>query len=155
MYFPVMEKPLVQGTFMMEKFPGKGGWTFIALPQVPPDKRAPFGWRKVKGTIDSYVLKSYRLMPMGDGRLFFPIKAALRKQLGKQAGDSVTVVLYADNTPQEIPTELLTCLEQDPPVLKKFLALSEGKQKNYIDWIYDAKTDDVRVERIVKLMKEM
>ena len=48
-----MEKPLVNKEYILEKFPGKGGWTFASIPEVLQNKNTPFGWVKVKGTIDT------------------------------------------------------------------------------------------------------
>jgi hypothetical protein len=28
----IMEKPLVNKEYLLEKFPGKGGWTYAAIP---------------------------------------------------------------------------------------------------------------------------
>ena len=61
------EKPLVNQDYLLQKFPGKGGWTYAEIPEVLQDKHAPFGWVKVKGSIDGYQFKNYRLMPMGNG----------------------------------------------------------------------------------------
>ncbi len=38
---------------MLEKIPGKGGWTYAPLPEIPP---------------------------MGNGQHFLPVKAAIRKK---------------------------------------------------------------------------
>ena len=56
----------------------------------------PFGWVKVRGFIDEFELKQYKLMPMGAGKLFLPVNAAIRKKIKKQAGDTVKIVLYPD-----------------------------------------------------------
>jgi uncharacterized protein YdeI (YjbR/CyaY-like superfamily) len=61
--------------------------------------------------------------------------------------------LFADNTPLDIPEELLLCLEQEPATLKRFLALTEGKQKELINWIYSAKTDEIKTKRILEVMQ--
>ena len=55
-----MEKPLVDKEYLLEKFPCKGGWTFTIIPEILPDKHSPFGWVKVKGSIDGYKIKNYR-----------------------------------------------------------------------------------------------
>lgn len=144
--------PFVHKKYRLEQFPGKGGWTYAAIPEIPPDKKAHFGWVRVKGTIDGYEIKNYHLMPMGNGRLFLPVKAAIRKAIGKKAGDEVTVVLYPDNDPVEIPEELLVCLEDDPRALKIFLSYTDGEQKAFIEWVYAAKKDDTRAARIVKML---
>jgi bifunctional DNA-binding transcriptional regulator/antitoxin component of YhaV-PrlF toxin-antitoxin module len=148
-------KPLVNQTYLLEKYPGKGGWTYAAIPEVLQDKKAHFGWVKVKGSIDGYELKNYRLMPMGNGRLFLPVKAEIRKKLGKSAGDRVHIILYPDHDPLEIPRDFLSCLEDEPAAYKNFMNLNESEQKAYVDWIYSSKKTESRVERIVKSIEKI
>lgn len=150
-----MEQPLVNKKYLLKKYPGKGGWTYAAIPEVVQDKKAPFGWVKVRGAIDNYEIKHYHLMPMGNGQLFLPIKAAIRKIIGKKEGDFVQVVLYTDKDPIEIPQELLQCLLDDPIAHTNFLSYSDGEQKAFIDWIYSAGTDKTKVERIVKVLEKV
>ena len=69
-----MEKPLIDQKFVLKKIPGKGGWTYADLPRVIQNSNAPFGWVRVKGTIDGIEIKKYNLMPYGEGKLFLPIK---------------------------------------------------------------------------------
>jgi hypothetical protein len=38
-----MEKPLVNKKFLLKKFPGKGGWTFVELPEVTKSKSNSVG----------------------------------------------------------------------------------------------------------------
>ncbi|MBI2279434.1 MAG: DUF1905 domain-containing protein [Bacteroidetes bacterium] len=149
------EKPLVNKRYLLEKYPGKGGWTYTAIPEVLQDKHSPFGWVKVKGRIDNFEIKNYKLMPMGNGKLFLPVKADIRKKIGKKEGDWVHVVLYADNAPIEIPEEFLDCLKEDPIAYKTFLTYTDGQQKEFIDWIYSAKTDDTKVERIAETLNKL
>lgn len=147
-----MKKPLVHKKYLLEKFPGKGGWTFARIPEIKPDKHAHFGWVKVKGRIDDYEIKNYRLAPMGNGSLFLPVKAAIRKQIGKQAGDYVTVVLEADNDPTKIPAELLLCLKDEPVAHRAFMKRTDAEQQRSIDWIYSARTEETKADRIVQLI---
>ncbi|MBA3705146.1 MAG: DUF1905 domain-containing protein [Bacteroidetes bacterium] len=148
-----MGRPLVNKKYLLEKYPGKGGWTYAAIPEVLQDKNAPFGWVKVKGQIDNFEIKNYKLMPMGNGKLFLPVKADIRKKIGKQAGDYVTVVLFEDNNPTEIPEDLLLCLMDEQIAYETFLSYTDGQQKEFIDWIYSAKTDETKVERIAETLK--
>ena len=150
-----MEIPLVDKKYLLEKYPGKGGWTYAVIPEVLQARNAPFGWVKVKGSIDNHEFKNYRLMPMGNGKLFLPVKAEIRKKIGKKEGDWVNVILFADNTPTEIPEELLLCLLEDPTANQTFLSYSDGEQKAYVDWIYSAKTDETKVERIAKTLNRL
>lgn len=50
-------KPLVDKEYKLEKFPGKGGWTYARIPEVMQDKYKRFGWVRVRGTIDGYEIK--------------------------------------------------------------------------------------------------
>ena len=152
-----MGKPLVDKEYLLEKFPGKGGWTYIFIPEIPPDKHTPFGFMKVKGSIDGYEIKNFHLLPSvkGDDRLFLTVKAEIRKAIKKQAGDYVHIILYPDNDPLEVPGELLLCLQEDEKALQFFNSLSESEQHNYVKWIYSAKTDQTKVKRIAKTLDRL
>lgn len=149
------EKPLIDKLFQLEKFPGKGGWTYAQIPEIHNSKSNSFGWLKVKGSIDNYELIDYKLMPMGNGSLFLPVKSEIRKQIGKQAGDWVHLVIYADIAPAVIPSDFLDCLKDDPIAYQNFMKQTDAKQKEYTDWIFSAKTDDAKVERIAKILNQL
>lgn len=150
-----MEKPLIDKKYLLEKFPGKGAWTYAVIPEVLQDKHSHFGWVKVKGFIDDFELKSYRLMPMGNGMLFLPVRAEIRKKIGKKEGDWVHIKLFADNDVLEIPKELMLCLEDEPQALKNFLTYTESEQKAYIDWILGAKKEETRIERMAETVNKV
>ncbi len=66
-----------------------GAWTCVVMADVA----ALFGTRglvKIRGAIDGEPFVS-ALMPQGDGTHRLPVKAALRKTIGKKAGDTVHV----------------------------------------------------------------
>lgn len=141
-------KPLVDQKYKLEKFPGKGGWTFIRIPEVLQSKNSPFGWVKVRVLIDAFEMKKYRLMPMGNGQLFLPVRAEIRKKIGKKEGDTAHVTLYPDDEELEIPEELLLCLRDEPMALRYFDTLSEDEKEAYVRWIYAAKNEKTRIERL-------
>ncbi len=149
------EKPLVNKKYLLEKFQGKGGWTYAAIPEVLQNKHAPFGWVKVKGAIDEVELKNYKLMPMGNGKLFLPVKAEIRKKIGKKEGDWIHVILFADDDATTIPDELMLCLKDDPTAHETFLSYTDGQQKEFIDWIYSAKTEETKVERMAETLRKL
>ncbi len=151
----MVENPLVDNDYLLEKYPGKGGWTYAQIPEIPPDKHAYFGWVRVRGTIDDFEIKHYHLMPLGNGKLFLPVRAEIRKKIKKQAGDYVRVRLFADNLPIEIPEELKLCLMEEPNAYETFLTYTDREQKAFIDRIYSAKTDHTKIDRIVKMLEQL
>lgn len=145
-----MDKPLVNKKYKLHKYPGKGGWIYAVIDEIAPDKKAKFGWVQVSGTIDGFELTRYKLMPMGNGKLFLPVKAAIRKAIGKTEGDTVHVILYADNSPAEIPEEFLLCLKDEPAAKHFFFKLTESEQQFYVKWIYEAKHEATKTKRIAE-----
>jgi hypothetical protein len=146
-------KPLVNKTVVLEKFPGKGGWTYSRLPEIKPDTHTRFGWIKVRGFIDDFEIRQYHLMPMGNGELFLPVRAEIRKKLKKGVGDKVKVVLYRDDDEVFIPEELQACMDLDPEAKRSFTALTPEEQRDTIKYIYALKNEQSRADRIAELMK--
>jgi hypothetical protein len=150
-----MEKPLINKKYLLEKFKGKGGWTYACIPEILRDKNAPFGWVKVRGTIDGVAISKYHLMPMGNGKLMLPVKGEIRKKIKKQEGDHVHVILYPDNEPLEVPEEMLLCLQDEPAALTFFNSISESEKKFYIQWIYSAKKEETKIDRLAKTINRL
>ena len=152
---PYVLKPLVDDIYLLEKFSAKGGWTFARIPEVSASKKVPFGLKKVKGSIDGYEIKKCHLMPMGNGILMLPVKAEIRKRIGKQAGSKVRIILFPDNDALEIPAELQQCLDDEPAAHKFFSKLSESEQRFYIQWIESAKREETRINRLAKTIDRL
>lgn len=149
-----MNKPLVDKQYLLEKFPGKSGWTYAEIPDIQIGNRA-FGMLKVKGSIDGFEVASSHLMPLGNGNLMIPIKTEIRKKIKKEAGDWVHIILYSNDQPLVTPEDFLLCLHDEPEALRFYQSLSEIEQQDYIKWIFSAKAEQTKVERIAKTLDRL
>lgn len=137
----------------IHKFDNQGektGWTYFEVPadlaqELKPGNRKEF---KVKGKLDTQVIKRVSLYPMGGGNFILVLNAALRKAIGKKHGAMVEVQLLSDNSEFVFNKDFLECLADEPAASAFFNSLPGSHQRYFSKWIDDARTEPTRTKRI-------
>jgi len=125
------KKPLIDKDYLLQRFNGKGGWTYALIPEISKEKQFPFGLMQVSGNIDSYKLENSMLLPFGNGQLFLPVKVARRKAIKKEEGDWVKIILFENQYPQTQPDEIIECLKEAPKAYHRINALPKYEKTRY------------------------
>jgi len=118
--------------------------------EVPLDVPAVFGKARapVRGTINGHPFRS--TVAVYGGRSYLPVRKALREAAGVAAGDAVVVELEADEQPRTVdpPPALAAALAADPEARAAFEGLSFTHQREYAEWVAEAKREATRSRRV-------
>jgi hypothetical protein len=149
---------LFNAEVMLTRFPGKGGWTYAPVGQLPFKVKTHFGNLKVCGRLDEVVLEEAHLMPMGKGLRFLPVNAELRKKLGKQTGDVVHLQLFVVEEPNPLAISLADfkeCLAEVPAALRAFEALGAPQQQALLEQVAAAENEQQQVARVEAVIAQL
>lgn len=130
-----------------------GGGAFV---EVPFDVEAAFGSKKpkVKAIIESVPYRG-TLVRMGSECHMLIILKGIREKIGKTFGDEITVTVEPDIEPRviEVPAELKKVFKAEKEAKAFFEKLSYTHQKEYVNWINEAKREETRQNRITKTIE--
>jgi Bacteriocin-protection, YdeI or OmpD-Associated/Domain of unknown function (DUF1905) len=126
----------------------EGTGTFV---RVPPDVVAKLGSRKrppVRVTVGGHTFRS-TVAVYGDD-FYLPLNAANRKAAGVASGDTVDVTIELDEEPRvvQVPDDLAAALAVDTSAAAAFEGLSYSHQREYVEWIDEAKRAETRARRV-------
>ncbi|MBI5727821.1 MAG: DUF1905 domain-containing protein [Ignavibacteriales bacterium] len=129
---------------------GSGGGAFVELPF---DVEKTFGKKRVKirALFDGVPYRGTLIRMESECHLLLILKE-IREKIGKQPGSTVDVTLWEDTEPRVVlipgdVTEMLTRSD----LLEIFEKLSYTHQREYINWITEAKRTGTRLNRIEKM----
>jgi hypothetical protein len=127
-----------------------GGGAYVT---IPFDVEAIYGQKRVrvKAAIDGVPYRG-TLVRMGSPCHMLPVLKEIRSKIGKGPGDEVEVVLEEDAEPRvvEVPEDLRRALDAAPDAGRFFDQLSYTHQREYVNWIVEAKRPETRRRRIEK-----
>ena len=128
----------------------KTGWTYFSITAGQAQKlnRGKKVGYRVKGTLDQHPIQRVAILPMGDGEFILPLNARMRKAIGKEMGDTLTVALEVDGRTIPPSSDFMKCLKDDARGMTHFKTLSGSHQRYFSKWIEEAKTVATKTKRI-------
>ena len=113
------------------------------------------GQVKVKVLLDDKVVYRSSLANMGGDCHRLGLTQAIRKELGKTFGDIVEVKLWEDKEERIVivPDDVQELLNQNEKAKEFYDKMSYTYKKEYIHWIDDAKKEEIRERRKVKMIE--
>ncbi len=131
----------------------EGGGAYVT---VPFDVEEVFGKKrvKVKAIIEGIPYQG-SLVRMGGPCHILGVLKEIREKSGKSFGDEIEVTVEEDTEPREvtIPPDVAQALETNPEADAFFKQLSYSHQREYVQWIEEAKRDATRQKRIEDMVE--
>lgn len=125
-----------------------GGGAFVS---IPFDVESVYRKKRVKvvATFDGVAYRGSIVRMRGPDHIL-PILKAIRKEIGKDIGDTVKVTVREDTEPRVVvpPKDFASAMKGSPRAAAFFRDLSYTHQREYVKWIEDAKRPQTRASRI-------
>ena len=139
---------------IIKKVPDKDG----AYIEIPFDVLKEFGAKRVKvKAIFEDVEYRGSIVNMGVGCHIIGITKAIRNQIGKNIGDTISVQVEKDEEVREIelPEDFKEELNKSEKALNFYESLSYSAKRKYYQWITGAKKQETREKRIKEAISKL
>lgn len=154
-----MEKssvPKTNFTAIIEKPDDGMDTAYVSVPFKTEEVFGKKGHIKVKAWFDGHPYRGL-LSNMGTGSHIIILRKDIRKAIGKNVGDKVSVQLELDTEERkvELPDELKKALNKEPQAKKFFETLSYTNRKEYSAWVNSAKKVETRQKRLTETIRKL
>ena len=107
----------------------------------------------VKVTLNGYTYRS-TIAAMG-GPPCVPLRRSNREAAGLDGGETLEVRLDLDTAPRVVkpPADFVKALKASPPAWDRWRTLSYSHQREYAEWILDAKKPETRTRRVLQAVR--
>jgi len=125
--------------------------------RVPFDLEEAFGRARppVKVTIRGHTWRTTPGVYSGVGHIV--VNRAVKAATGVDAGDRVRVRMELDTEPRKVavPRDLAHALAVDPAAKKAFASMSFTHQREYVEWVEEARRPETRTRRIAATVERV
>lgn len=141
-------------TAVLERMPGRFGWTFVEFPYDVQELFGKKGAVRVKGTVNG-VPMDRALMPSRSGIHLIVLGQDLRRQAKVEAGDRAAFEVWRDPRPDvvELPEELRETLDFLPAFKAGWERLTPGMKRSILIWVNSARTTPTRAKRVAEILR--
>jgi hypothetical protein len=142
-------------TFEAEIKAARGGGAYVEVPAEVVASLGGGGRIPVRATFDGVEYRG-SIVSMGGPTKILGMLKSIRTRLGKDIGDRVTVTALLDTKTRtvDVPDDLVAALK-DAGLHGAFDALSYSHQREYVEWIEEAKRPDTRQRRIAQTLERL
>ncbi|MCW1963637.1 YdeI/OmpD-associated family protein [Chryseobacterium viscerum] len=134
---------------------GEMNAAFVEFPFSTEELFHKKGQVKIKAVFDDKVEYRGSLAKMKSDCHILGLTQEIRKQLGKTFGDKVSVSLTEDKEERvvEIAEDVVSVFNENPEAKALFDKMSYTHKKEYIRWIEEAKKQETRENRKIKMIQ--
>lgn len=134
---------------------GKMNAAYVEFPYPVEEEFGKKGQVKVKVLFDGKVEYRGSLAKMNSDCHILGLTQDIRKQLDKSFDDEVSVELWQDLEERivEIPNDIKALFDENFEAFSKYEKLSYTHRKEYMKWIEEAKKEETREKRKVKMLE--